>query len=712
MTPTAAARASHPSTPSLPSRLKDASLLRDHCYIDGTWVGTPSRPVTNPVNGVELAKVPVMSTAEATQAVEAAERAFPAWAKLTAKQRSNILRKWFELIVANREDLALILTSEQGKPLAEALGEVDIGGAYVEFFAEEARRVYGETIPSQRADARLLAIKQPIGVCGAITPWNFPNSMITRKVSPALAAGCTVVLKPANETPLSALALAALAEKAGVPKGVFNIITGNSSAIGKVLCEHPAVRFVGFTGSTEVGKILYRQASVGVKKLGLELGGNAPFVVFDDADIDAAVEGAMVSKYRNMGQTCVCANRIYAQDKIYDQFVEKLSKKVAAMKIGDGTEPGVTQGPLINKEAIDKVEKHIADAVKGGARIVVGGKRHALGGSFFEPTVLANVRPDALVANEETFGPLAPVFRFKDEADVIAMCNNSPFGLASYFYARDLGRVWRVAEALESGMVGVNTGLITTEVAPFGGVKESGLGREGSHHGMEEYVEIKYVMMAGGLASCRPRTPVLHERNKIAQGLQAQRYFSPVHDNLAVEEVDDTGLDRLGVVVIDHGCCDDGVAAVIESKRQRRVWRAIGLGDRVSAAAALHPCDLDLAARPQHRGPVAHQVEVAEAIEFVVVGNAGLAVAKADLGANVEIDLDPAVGRLAAECFAFAPFVGRERPLHFREFRTAGRCHRPATACDRPGEECRRSGENAEREPQNPCDDGNLFHCA
>src|SRR6516165_10484130 len=397
MTPTATARASQSASASLRDRLKDPSLLRDHCFIDGVWLGTPSRPVSNPANGVELAKVPVMSTAETRQAVEAAARAFPAWANLTAKQRSNTLRKWFELIAANREDLALILTSEQGKPLNEALGEIDIGGAYVEFFAEEARRVYGETIPTQRGDARLLAIKQPIGVCGAITPWNFPCSMITRKVSPALAAGCTVVLKPANETPLTALALVALAEKAGLPKGVFNILTGNSSAIGKVLCEHPAVRFVGFTGSTEVGKILYQQAAVGVKKLGLELGGNAPFVVFDDADIDAAVEG----------------------------------------------------------------------------------------------------KPDALVAHEETFGPLAPVFRFKDEADVIAMCNNSPFGLASYFYSCDLGRVWRVAEALESGMVGVNTGLITTEVAPFGGVKESGLGREGSHHGMEEYVEIKYVMMAG-----------------------------------------------------------------------------------------------------------------------------------------------------------------------------------------------------------------------
>jgi succinate-semialdehyde dehydrogenase/glutarate-semialdehyde dehydrogenase len=482
---------------SLSARLKDPSLLRDKCYIDGAWVGEGATAVTNPVNLTEIAKVPNMGTKEATQAVEAAEKAFPAWAKFTAKQRSNILRKWFELIIANREDLALILTSEQGKPLSEALGEVDIGAAYIEFFAEEARRVYGETIPTQRADARLLAIKQPIGVCGAITPWNFPNSMITRKVSPALAAGCTVVLKPANETPLSALALAELAERAGVPKGVLNIITGKASEIGLVLCEHPAVRFVGFTGSTEVGKILYKQASVGVKKLGLELGGNAPFVVFDDADIDAAVEGAMVSKYRNMGQTCVCANRLYAQDGIYDQFVEKLSKKVAAMKIGDGTEQGVTQGPLINMESVEKVERHIADAVKGGATIVTGGKRHALGGTFFEPTVLANVKPDAIVAQEETFGPLAPVFRFKDEADVIAMCNASPFGLASYFYSRDLGRVWRVAEALESGMVGVNTGLITTEVAPFGGVKESGLGREGSRHGMEEYVEIKYIMMSG-----------------------------------------------------------------------------------------------------------------------------------------------------------------------------------------------------------------------
>src|ERR1700688_1948257 len=412
MTPTAAARASQSSAPTLRDRLKDPSLLREQCYIDGAWVGVPVHPVTNPATGVEIAKVAQLTAADATHAVEAAERAFPVWAKLTAKQRSNILRKWFDLIVANREDLALILTLEQGKPLAEALGEVDIGGAYVEFFAEEARRVYGETIPTQRPDARLLAIRQPIGVCGAITPWNFPASMITRKVSPALAAGCTVVLKPANETPLTALALVALAEKAGVPKGVFNILTGNSSDIGKVLCEHPAVRFVGFTGSTEVGKILYQQASVGVKKLGLELGGNAPFVVFDDADIDAAVDGAMVSKYRNMGQTCVCANRIYAQDKIYDQFVEKLSGAVTKLKVGRGTEVGVVQGPLINMAAVEKVERHIKDAVAGGARVVVGGTRHALGGTFFEPTVLTGVTTRMLITREETFGPVAPLYRF------------------------------------------------------------------------------------------------------------------------------------------------------------------------------------------------------------------------------------------------------------------------------------------------------------
>ncbi len=481
-------------------QLADAALFRQQALVGGEWQDAADGTrfaVHNPANGEIVSHAPRCTAADTERAIEAAHAAFSGWRATPGKTRAQLLRRWFDLILAHRDDLATIMVSEQGKPLAEARGEIDYAASFIEWFAEEARRVYGDVVPSPWADRRLFTLKQSVGVAALITPWNFPAAMLTRKAGAALAAGCTVVLKPANETPLTALALVALAEKAGVPKGVFNIITGNSSAIGKVLCEHPAVRFVGFTGSTEVGKILYQQAAVGVKKLGLELGGNAPFVVFDDADIDAAVEGAMVSKYRNMGQTCVCANRIYAQEKIYDQFVEKLAAKVAAMKIGDGTEAGVTQGPLINMEAIDKVEKHIADAVKGGAKIVTGGKRHALGGSFFEPTVLSNVSPDALVAHEETFGPLAPVFRFKDEADVIALCNASPFGLASYFYSRDLGRVWRVAEALESGMVGVNTGLITTEVAPFGGVKESGLGREGSHHGMEEYVEIKYVMMAG-----------------------------------------------------------------------------------------------------------------------------------------------------------------------------------------------------------------------
>jgi succinate-semialdehyde dehydrogenase / glutarate-semialdehyde dehydrogenase len=478
-------------------RLHDASLLRDRCFIDGQWVGEPTTPVENPATGAVIARVPWMGAKETTEAVEAADRAFKTWSKTSAKERAKVLRKWFDLIVANREDLALILTSEQGKPLSEARGEIDIGAAYVEFYAEEARRIYGETIPSPRADARIVTLRQPIGVAGAITPWNFPCSMITRKVSPALAAGCTVVLKPAGETPLTAFALVALAEKAGLPKGVLNVLTGEASPIGKVLCEHPAVRVLGFTGSTAVGKILYQQAAVGVKKLGLELGGNAPFIVFDDADLDAAVEGAIISKFRNMGQTCVCANRIYAQDKIYDAFVDKLAAKVKAMKIGNGADEGVVQGPLITEKAVKKVEEHVKDAVAHGARVVTGGKRHALGGTFFEPTVLADVAVESLVTREETFGPLAPVYRFKGESDVIEMANASPFGLASYFYSRDLGRVWRVAEALESGMVGVNTGLITVEVAPFGGVKESGLGREGSHHGIEEYVEIKYVMMAG-----------------------------------------------------------------------------------------------------------------------------------------------------------------------------------------------------------------------
>ena len=478
-------------------RLKDPSLLKDQCYVNGQWTGTPVDVVDNPANGATLAKVPRFGAAETTEAVLHAEAAFKPWAKKLAKERAQIMRKWFELIMANQEDIAQIMTAEQGKPLAEARGEVAYAASFVEFFAEEAKRVYGETIPTFRADARCLVIKQPIGVVGAITPWNFPAAMITRKVSPALAAGCTTVIKPALETPLTALALAELAHRAGIPAGVLNVITGDAPAIGQVFCEHPAVKFVGFTGSTNVGKILMKQASVGVKKLGLELGGNAPFIVFDDADLDAAVEGAIVSKYRNMGQTCVCANRIYVQAGVYDAFIEKLGAKVGAMKVGDGTEEGVTQGPLITGKAVEKVERHIADAVGKGAKVVTGGKRHELGGTFFQPTVLSDVTTDMLVTNEETFGPLAPVYRFETEADVIAQANATQYGLASYFYARDLARVFRVAEALEYGMVGVNTGLIAAETVPFGGVKESGLGREGSHHGMDEFTEIKYMLLAG-----------------------------------------------------------------------------------------------------------------------------------------------------------------------------------------------------------------------
>ena len=407
------------------------------------------------------------------------------------------MRRWFDLIVANREDIALIMTSEQGKPLAEARGEVDYAAGFVEFFGEEAKRVYGEINPTFRADSRVLVLKQPIGVVAAITPWNFPAAMITRKVAPALAVGCTVVVKPAPETPLTAMALAELAVRAGFPAGVVNMLTGDAPAIGKAMCEHPAVRFVGFTGSTEVGKLLMRQAAGTVKKVGLELGGNAPFIVFDDADVDAAVEGAIVSKFRNMGQTCVCANRIYAQERIYDAFVAKLTEAAGRLKVGEGTEPGVAQGPLINEEAVEKVEAHIADALAKGARATTGGKRHALGRTFFEPTVLSGLDASMRIAREETFGPVAPVFRFKDEADAIRLANDTQYGLAAYFYARDLGRVWRVAEALEYGMVGVNSGAISTELAPFGGVKESGLGREGSRHGAEEFVEIKYMLMSG-----------------------------------------------------------------------------------------------------------------------------------------------------------------------------------------------------------------------
>ncbi len=481
-------------------RLADPSLLKTQNLVGGVWRGEGALDVRNPANGALLGRVPNGGAAEAAEAVEIAARAQKIWAGHTAKQRAVLLRKWFDLVIAAREDLALIMTSEQGKPLAEARGEIDYAASFIEFFAEEAKRVYGETIPSPWPDARIVTLRQPIGVMTAITPWNFPAAMITRKCAPALAAGCACVVKPAPETPLTALALGELSVRAGLPPGVLNIMTGDAPAIGKVFCEHPAVRFVGFTGSTEVGKLLMRQAASGVKKVGLELGGNAPFIVFDDADLDAAVAGAMLSKYRNMGQTCVCANRLYVQEGVYDAFAEKLTAAVEKLKVGDGLEEGVQQGPLINADALAKVEAHIADALEKGGRVTVGGHRHELGGTFFQPTVLCDVTPDMAVAREETFGPVAPLFRFKDEADVIAQANATQYGLAAYFYARDLGRVFRVAEALEYGMVGVNSGIISTEVAPFGGVKESGVGREGSRHGIEEFLEIKYVLL-GGLGS-------------------------------------------------------------------------------------------------------------------------------------------------------------------------------------------------------------------
>jgi succinate-semialdehyde dehydrogenase/glutarate-semialdehyde dehydrogenase len=478
-------------------KLADPTLLKDKCLVDGKWVGEGVDAIHNPATGALIAKVPRFGHAEAVRSIEAASRAFGPWAKALPKERAQILRRWFDLIIENRDDIALIMTSEQGKPLAEARGEVDYAASYIEFYGEEAKRIYGEVNPTFRADSRIVVLRQPIGVVAAITPWNFPAAMITRKVAPALAVGCTVVAKPAPETPLTALALGELALRAGMPAGVLNLLTGDAPAIGKAMCEHPAVRFVGFTGSTEVGKLLMRQAAGTVKKVGLELGGNAPFIVFDDAQVDAAVEGAIVSKFRNMGQTCVCANRIYAQEGVYDAFVAKLTAAVAKLKVGDGTEPGVTQGPLINKEAVEKVEAHLADALKKGAKVTIGGKRHPLGRTFFEPTVLSGLNPSMLIAREETFGPVAPVFRFKDEADAIRLANDTQYGLASYFYARDLGRVWRVAEALEYGMVGINSGAISSELAPFGGVKESGIGREGSRHGAEEFVELKYMLMGG-----------------------------------------------------------------------------------------------------------------------------------------------------------------------------------------------------------------------
>ncbi|HEU4380584.1 MAG TPA: NAD-dependent succinate-semialdehyde dehydrogenase [Hyphomicrobiaceae bacterium] len=476
---------------------KPTILAKNQCYVDGQWVGEPKLPVTNKATGDIMARVPEFGEAETREAIAAANRAFPKWSKLLAKERSKLVRRWYDLIVEHANELALLLTNEQGKPLAEAKGEILYAAGFIEFFAEEAKRINGETIPTFKSDARIVVIKQPVGVVAAITPWNFPAAMITRKAGPALAVGCTMVLKPASETPLTALALAALAEKAGIPKGVFNVITGKASVIGKELTSNPAVRMLTFTGSTEVGRTLMAQCAPTIKKLGLELGGNAPFIVFDDADLDKAVQGAIASKYRNAGQTCVCANRIYVQDKVYDAFAEKLAAEVKKMKVGPGTDEGVTTGPLINKAAVDKVEEHVADALKGGARVVLGGQRHQRGGNFFEPTILADVTSEMMIAREETFGPVAPLFRFKTEDDVIAMANDTPFGLAAYFYARDLGRVWRVAEALECGIIGINEGIISSEVAPFGGVKESGVGREGSSHGVEEFLEMKYLLMGG-----------------------------------------------------------------------------------------------------------------------------------------------------------------------------------------------------------------------
>ncbi len=480
--------------------LKDPSLLRQQCYIAGAWVDADDGKtvdVTNPATGETIGTVPMCGTAETVRAIAAAEVAQRAWRDVPAKERTAILRKLNDLMLANTEDLALIMTSEQGKPLAEAKGEIAYAASFIEWFADEARRTYGDTIPAPSNDRRILAIKQPVGVTAAITPWNFPTAMLTRKAGPALAAGCSMVVKPATQTPFSALAFAELAERAGVPKGLLSVLTGSAAQIGGEMTRSPIVRKLTFTGSTEVGRTLMRQSADTIKKLSLELGGNAPFIVFDDADLDAAVDGAMISKYRNTGQTCVCANRIYVQRGVLQAFTDKLVAKVKALKVGNGLEAGVTQGPLIDSKAVAKIEEHIADARAKGGEVLTGGKRHALGGLFFEPTVIAGATADMLVAHEETFGPLAPIFAFDSEAEVIELANDSEFGLASYFYSRDIGRVMRVAERLESGMVGVNTGLISTPEAPFGGVKQSGLGREGSKYGLDDFLEIKYICLGG-----------------------------------------------------------------------------------------------------------------------------------------------------------------------------------------------------------------------
>lgn len=483
-------------------QLKDIQLFRQLAKINGEWVKADSGAITeikNPSNGELLGSVPNLGKAETQRAIDAANAALPAWRALTAKERGNKLRNWFNLMMQHQDDLARIMTSEQGKPFAEAKGEIGYAASFVEWFAEEAKRVYGETLPGHQADKRILVIKQPIGVAAAITPWNFPAAMITRKVAPAMAAGCTVVVKPAPQTPFSALALAELADRAGIPAGVLNILPAdvtNSIDVGAEMCANPIVRKLSFTGSTAVGVKLMEQCAPTIKKLSLELGGNAPFIVFDDADLDAAVEGAMLSKYRNAGQTCVCANRIYVQDGVYDAFAAKLQAAVSQLKVGDGFEEGVTIGPLIDQRAVEKVHRHLQDAVSKGASILTGGQDHPRGGTFVTPTIVTNASQDMLLAKEETFGPLAPLFRFSDEDEVIHQANDTEFGLAAYFYAKDLSRVWKVAEALEYGMVGINTGIISTEVAPFGGVKSSGLGREGSHHGIEEYLEIKYLCMS------------------------------------------------------------------------------------------------------------------------------------------------------------------------------------------------------------------------
>ena len=484
----------------MPLKLQDPTLLREQACIAGAWVNADNGTtvaVTNPATGEQIGTVPMCGTEETVRAIAAAEKAQKAWAKVPAKERSAILRRLNDLMLANVDDLALIMTTEQGKPLAESRGEIAYAASFIEWFAEEARRVYGDTIPAPQADRRILALKQPVGVTAAITPWNFPTAMLTRKAGPALAAGCAMVVKPATQTPFSALAFAVLAERAGVPKGLLSVLTGSASQIGGEMTRSPIVRKLTFTGSTEVGRTLMKQSADTIKKLSLELGGNAPFIVFDDADVDAAVEGAMVSKYRNTGQTCVCANRLYVQRGVLEAFTQKLVAKVNALKVGNGTEAGVNQGPLIDAKAIEKIEEHVADAVAKGGTVLAGGKRHALGGLFYEPTVIGCATPDMLFVREETFGPLAPIFAFDTEAEAIAAANDTEFGLAAYFYSRDIRRIMRVAEALESGIVGVNTGLVSTAEAPFGGVKQSGLGREGSKYGLDDFLEIKYVCLAG-----------------------------------------------------------------------------------------------------------------------------------------------------------------------------------------------------------------------